>query len=187
MDPSSSTGSRLAGQAGRLSMLLRHLASPAIRRRVEVEDMLQEVFLRALTVDAGLPDDDQALWALLRHIARNTVVDIARAMRAKKRDAPELRLDASAWSRSVNLDPAARSHGPATRFAKAETQSRLQEAFQALDPDHRRVIGFRQFEGLSAEATGARMGRSASAIHSLYRRALQAWHGLLPDDLKDSC
>ena len=49
------------------------------------------------------------------------------------------------------------------------------DAYHALAPDHRRVLGLRQFEGLSAAETGARMGRSEAAVHSLYRRALVAW------------
>ena len=36
------------------------------------------------------------------------------------------------------------------------------------------MIGLRQFEGLSARATAQRMGRSETAVHSLYRRALAA-------------
>ena len=51
----------------------------------------------------------------------------------------------------------------------------LARSFLALPPEHRRVLGLRQFEGLSAEEAAARMGRSAAAVHSLYRRALQAW------------
>jgi DNA-directed RNA polymerase specialized sigma24 family protein len=51
----------------------------------------------------------------------------------------------------------------------------LEASFAELSGEHRRVLGLRQFAGLSARETGARMGRSESAIHSLYRRALEAW------------
>ena len=51
----------------------------------------------------------------------------------------------------------------------------LERAFLELDPEHRRVIGARQFEGLSAAETARRMARSETAVHSLYRRALLAW------------
>ena len=50
-------------------------------------------------------------------------------------------------------------------------------------PDHRRVIGLRQFEGLSAAEVGQRLGRSESAVHSLYRRGLEAWEQELPRGL----
>ena len=51
----------------------------------------------------------------------------------------------------------------------------------ALSAEHRRVLGLRQFEGLSAEQAARRMGRSATAVHSLYRRALLAWEQALRD------
>ena len=184
------TGTRLAAHGRRLALLLHHFTGPAIRARVEIEDLVQEVFLRALQTPRGLPSDagsgDQALWAFLARIARNTVVDVARALRARKRSGRETRLDHSTWSRtgSFAVDPAARGPGPVTRLVAGETVEALQRSFDALPPDHQRVIGLRQFEGLSAELTGRRMGRSASAVHSLYRRALQAWDAQLPEDLR---
>jgi DNA-directed RNA polymerase specialized sigma24 family protein len=53
--------------------------------------------------------------------------------------------------------------------------ARVLAAYGRLSPDHRRVLGLRQFEGLDARAAARRMGRSESALHSLYRRALGAW------------
>ena len=59
-----------------------------------------------------------------------------------------------------------------------DCQGRVQlgnPAFLRLLPEHRRVLGLRQFEGLDARSTAQRMGRSETAVHSLYRRALAAW------------
>jgi DNA-directed RNA polymerase specialized sigma24 family protein len=101
------------------------------------------------------------------------VVDVARALRAKKRDGDEHSLDRSDWSRAGAAG--VRSPGPATAAAAAEESRALARRFLALAPEHRRVIGLRQFEGLSARETAARMGRTETAVHSLYRRALAAW------------
>ena len=70
---------------------------------------------------------------------------------------------------------AAPGPGPATHLAGAEAGDRLADAFARLSAEHRRVIGLRQLEGLSAAGAAARMGRSEGAVHSLYRRALAAW------------
>ena len=93
------------------------------------------------------------------------------------RDGRESRLVRSDWSVAgvSQSQLGAPGPGPGTRVAGAEESSRLIAAYEGLAPDHRRVLGLRQFEGLSAAETGQRMGRSESAIHSLYRRALEAW------------
>jgi len=177
---SADEGERLWALAPRLRLLLQHLAGPALRRRVELEDLLQETFLRVWTAPGGLPVPearDAALWRALVRVARQASVDAARASRARKRDARVERLVRSDWSRvGVRASElAAREWGPATRAAAAESEAALQRAFNALAPEHRRVIGLRQLEGLSAAAVARRMGRSESAVHSLYRRALLAW------------
>jgi len=61
--------------------------------------------------------------------------------------------------------------------AANEIEERLEQRFRALPAEYQRVIGLRQFEGLSAREAAQRMGRSETAVHSLYRRALLAWQG----------
>ncbi len=177
-------GERLASQGGRLRLLLAHLAGRAIRQRVELDDLVQEVYVRALTAARGLPPEEAgelALWRFLVRLARNTVIDAARSIRAVKRSGRTLPLAHSAQSSWNHGGPRAeevlaKTAGPLTRVTASEAGDRIRERFEALLPEHRRVIGLRQFEGLSARESGLRMGRSEAAIHSLYRRALVAWH-----------
>jgi RNA polymerase sigma-70 factor (ECF subfamily) len=182
LDPSSlgDHGTRLAGCAGRLQLLCTHLAGSAVRSRVEIEDLVQEVYLRALADPSAWPTDDSALFRYLSTIARHVVIDVVRAARAAKRDGREEALDRSTWSRAGHTPPAA-TPGPRTRAAGSEASRKLAHAFLALSPEHRRVIGLRQFEGLSARETAARMGRGETAVHSLYRRALAVWESALQD------
>jgi RNA polymerase sigma factor (sigma-70 family) len=177
-------GSRLAAQEGRLRLLLAHLAGRAVRARVEIDDLVQEVWMRLLTHGGGLPppdSGDERLWARTRIVARHAVVDAARAIRSQKRSGKVVRLARSEWSRAGAGNDARESRipqpgsGPATRAAGAEDHRRILEAFERLTPEHRRVIGLRQGEGLSARETSARMGRGEAAVHSLFRRALAAW------------
>jgi len=189
MPPSDETswGDRLAAVQGRLRLLLLHLAGPAVRARVEVDDLVQEVYLRAVASREAPPPespDEAELFRWLRRLARNTVIDVVRAARAAKRDGRERRLERSSWSRtglgrSSLADP---GPGPRTRIEGREAAERLTRAFEALDPEHRRVLGLRQFEGLSAREAAARMGRSEKAVHSLYRRALERWQELSGGD-----
>ncbi len=179
-----SQGGRLVALENRLRLLLHHLAGRAILARTEIDDLIQEVYLRAVTRTEGLPayspgdPSDAELYALLARISRNTVIDIARSIRALKRDGRTMPLVRADWSR---VEGAAESHirslkpGPATQAAGADEEGQLLAAFRRLGPDHRRVIGLRQFEGKSAAESAQRMGRTETAVHSLYRRALEAW------------
>jgi RNA polymerase sigma factor (sigma-70 family) len=173
-------GARLAEQAGNLRLLLLHLAGRAVRARVEIDDLVQETFLRALADGRGLPPEEPGESALRRYladVARHVVVDVARALRAAKRDGKNVRLERSGWSRVglAESQLAAPQAGPGTRAGDAEELGRLMAAYERLEADHRRVIGLRRFAGLDAREAGRRMGRSEAAVHSLYRRALLAW------------
>jgi len=176
MDP----GDRLAAQGSWLALLVRHLAGRRVRAAADPDDLVQEVYLRALDPRARPPSESEgeaALKAWLARLARNVVVDVARALRAARRAGRTVPLARSDWS-SVGPDgvrPASPGPGPATRAGRNDEGRRLLRAFDALGPEHRRVIGLRQLEGLSAADTARRMGRSETAVHSLYRRALQAW------------
>ncbi len=175
-------GQRLAHHERRLRLLLAHLAGPAIVARVETDDLVQEVYVRALGAEELPPRGpeeagDAQLWYFLARLARNVVVDAARAIRAARRAGRTARLVHSDWSvagpRASQV--LAATWGPATRAGARELEARLEASFRGLSAEHRRVIGLRQFEGLGARETAERMGRSEAAVHSLYRRALLAW------------
>lgn len=173
-------GTRLYSQAPRLRLLCLHLAGNAVRARVDVEDLVQETFLRALADLRGLPPaepGEPALYRFLAHVARHCVIDAARALRARKREARVEPLARGDWSRVGVHESQIPDRGPgvSTQVAGFEESRRFARTFLELAPEHRRVIGLRQFEGLSAAETARRMGRSEAAVHSLYRRALEAW------------
>jgi len=166
---------RVASCAPRLRLLFAHLVGPRLRGHVELDDLVQETLLRALGSARRPPLDELAPW--LNALARHVAVDAARALRARRHGAGALRLERADWS-NVGLresDIVAAGAGVATRAAGDEEQRRLMEAFCRLSNEHRRVIGLRQFEGLSAALVAQRLARSESAVHSLYRRALEAW------------
>jgi RNA polymerase sigma factor (sigma-70 family) len=170
-------GQRLAEQSANLRLLLLHLAGRAVRARVEIDDLVQETYLRALADERGLPEGEPALRRYLAEVARHVVIDVARALRSAKRDGRSVRLERSGWSRFglAESQIAQAGPGPGTRAGDAEELARLMAAYERLEPDQRRVIGLRRFAGLDARDAGRRMGRSETAVHSLYRRALLAW------------
>ena len=91
----------MSEQSRWLHLLLLHMTSRRVRARVEIEDLVQEVFLRALTAPKGMPseaEEEGALRRFLGRLARNTVFDLLRAMRAQKRSGEEAPLARSDWS-----------------------------------------------------------------------------------------
>lgn len=179
-------GERLVAQGRWLRLLLMHLAGRKIRAAIELEDLAQEVYVRAVAHAATLPPEepkDLPLRRFLAKLARSAVVDAVRALRARKRGGglTPLRLERSDWSHTGLLESlvAGVGPGPATEAGQWEEQARLLAAYDQLAPDQRRVLGLRQFEGLSAAECGRRMGRSEDAVNSLYRRALDAWGAAL--------
>jgi RNA polymerase sigma-70 factor, ECF subfamily len=186
MDAPLELGERITAQGRWLRLLLMHLAGPQVRSRVELEDLAQEVYVRAIAHQEQLPPEEPAdlpLRRFLARLARSVVIDAVRAIRTRKRSSGtrDFRLTLSDWSKTGLLESlvAGTGAGPATEAAQWDEQRRLLSAFEKLDPEHRRVLGLRQFEGLSAAETATRMGRSTEAVHSLYRRALDAWGQLL--------
>jgi RNA polymerase sigma-70 factor (ECF subfamily) len=176
----SEAANRLAALLPRLRWVALHCAGRALLRRLELDDLVQEALLRAWTAGEHWPEYEAGDSALARWLAvmlRRVTVDAARAGRAKKRDGGTLRLELSDFSASqgVPRELAAVTAGPATRVQAGETRAELEAAFQRLSGEHRRVLALRQFEGLSAAEVGRRLGKGEAAVHSLYRRALQAW------------
>ena len=175
-------GERLVAQGCWLRLLLMHLAGRKLRQGVELEDLAQEVYVRAVAHQHLVPPEepkDLPLRRLLARLARTTVIDAVRAVRAAKRGAGRtpVRLARSDWSHSGLLENlvAGVQPGPATEAGQWDEQAKLLAAFERLPGDQRRVLGLRQFEGVSAAEAARRMGRSEDAIHALYRRALDGW------------
>ncbi len=175
-------GDRIVAQGRWLRLLLMHLAGRSVRAAVELEDLVQEVYVRAIAHQASLPPEepkDLPLRRFLAKLARSTVVDAVHAIRARKRvgGVRPLRLSRSDWSSTGLLESlvAGVAPGPATEVAEWDEQRRLLAAWEQLAPDQRRVLGLRQFSGLTAAETALRMGRSEDDASSLYRRALDAW------------
>lgn len=152
----------------------------ALARRVEVEDVVQETFLRAWRdVEKASFSGEGAFAGWLARLARNVIADAARAARGEARHGPPRRLAREAWSSagssSGGVDPADAGAGPVTRARQGELRGRLRAAFEGLSPRHQRVIALRQFEQRSAREAAAHLGCDHLAVHALFRRALAAW------------
>ena len=130
-----------------------------LRTRTEPQDVLQDAYAAAWQSFSKFDYSDDG--AFLRWMCR--IID------HRLRDANDY---FTAAKRQVQELPQSTPTGPVTALVRAENRERLQASLTQLSDEHREVILLRYFQGLSTEAAGERMQRSAGAIRNLLSRAL---------------
>ena len=135
--------------------------SPALRARVEPDDLAQEVLLAIhRDLDAFGGRDRRTFYAWVFRIAENRLRDLADHFGAAKR-------------REVEIPRSAQTT-PGTNAARNETVRRLAEAIARLPDDQRRVVQRRRLEEREFAEIAAELGRSENAVRIVYCRALKA-------------
>lgn len=156
--------------ADRLLALIRLRMGRALRARMESRDILQATLLKAFqSVERFEGSDARSLMAWLATIAGNEIRDQAeyhgRLRRDAGRDAPGPEgLD----------DLVARVRSQISRVILDEELERVERALEELDEPHREVILLRNFEELSFDEVGRRLGKSSDACRMLLARAMTA-------------
>ena len=178
----------VAGDDAAVGELLEHLRprivlwcarrmSPKLRSKVEPEDAAQEVLL---ALHKALPSFNaaggrRAFLGWVFTIANNRIRDLVDHHGALKRK--------TVIPRSFHQT------SPSMAAGRVELIQRLREALDELTDDHREVIHLRRIEERDVEEVAQILGRSKSATHSLYWRAMDALRGAmerrgpLPDDM----
>ncbi len=137
---------------------LRSLVRALLRGSDDVDDVVQETWLRAI---GRPPREKSSAGAFLRQVARRVVIDRHRAERARER-----REEAAA--RRVGSEPSA-----------AETVERLQacalvsQAVAELPVGLRDAVVLRHVQGLDVAAVATRLGISGDAVRQRVHRGLQ--------------
>lgn len=170
---------------GPLRRMIEMRLDPAIGRRVDASDVVQEVLLEA---SRRLPDylRDPALpfhlW--LRQIARDQMIDEHRRHRvAARRSLDRERPLAAAFLDRSSLDLAAQLRDPeltpAAAALRGELQRRFQGALRQLDDDDREILLLRHFEQLSNGEAARALGLSDAAAGMRHLRALRRLRAVL--------
>ena len=161
----------------RLAVLIRYKLSEPLRQRVEVDDILQDVFLDASKdIESFVYRSPGSFMKWLSSIADHVIVDEARSQARQKRHAAEMVPFRSA-SNPGGPEPAD-STTPSRILMQKESADRLLARLDALPPDYRDVILMAKVEGLSSAEIAKRLGRSREAVAVLLHRALQRLRAL---------
>ncbi len=156
----------------RLTAILHYRLGPRLRESVEVDDLLQETFLRAYReFDHFVYRSPGSFFRWLSRIAEHVVIDAARFENRDKR-----RLDQKVPLRSPSnpdgADPAD-NRTPSRIYAQREGVVRLLFALDALPANYREVILLAKVEGLGTQEIADRLGKSREAASLLLHRALK--------------
>ena len=131
------------------------------KRAVDVEDILQETFLRAFGgIDRFVWSGEDSLYPWLYGIARKVFLKFAEVSR---------RSHSLAIPERVTADEAA----PSKATRRKERFDRLEACLAQLKPEYREVLRLTRLQGLSIEETAERMGRTKYAVKHLVARALR--------------
>jgi RNA polymerase sigma-70 factor, ECF subfamily len=128
----------------------------------DVEDLVQETFLRALrAINRFKNESSPKTWLI--SIARNTAIDFYR----KK----------SGWNRMKQLikleSPKLREQGTEEKVVKKMEYTHLYEAINALKPNYRDVILLRGISELSSQEAGQVLGWSENKVNVTFYRAVK--------------
>jgi RNA polymerase sigma-70 factor (ECF subfamily) len=164
----------------RLRQMVRLRLDRRLQGRLDPSDVLQEAYLdfaRRLPDYARQPNMPFYLW--LRYLTGQRLIDLHRQhLGAQMRDAgQEVSLYRGALPQASSVSLAAQLLGRLTSVSRAairaETQIRVQEALNSMDPMDREVLALRHFEMLSNDETAAVLGLRKSAASNRYIRALK--------------
>lgn len=132
--------------------------------RVDIEDVMQESFLRAYrSLDRFVcPDrdkDDDAFLRWLCGIAKHALGDL---MRKAGRQRPA----------ALTADPPADAATRSRALRREERFDRLQKALDKLPSGYREALVLARLEGLTANEIARRMDRTPDAVYQLIARGL---------------
>jgi RNA polymerase sigma-70 factor (ECF subfamily) len=159
---------------------------PAIARRVDASDIVQDVLLEAnqrLTEYLKKPDMPFHLW--LRHLAQDRIIDTHRRHRLAQRRSVdrEQPIARSAWADESSVSLVAQltdsEATPGTEAIRQELQRRLDGAIDQLSDDDREIILMRHHEGLSNQEVATALTLTEAAASMRYLRALRRLRAVL--------
>jgi RNA polymerase sigma-70 factor (ECF subfamily) len=146
---------------------LRAFVARRVANEAEVEDILQEVFLRMHRKLDSLKDP-RRIVSWLFQITRHAIIDHYRTP-ARRREMPAgLPADLDA-THPVSVPPVMDESADVGRF-RTELAGCLRPMIERLPADYRQAVTFVELEGLTQQAAAKRLGLSVSGMKSRVQR-----------------
>jgi RNA polymerase sigma-70 factor (ECF subfamily) len=161
-----------ASHRRRLAVLIHYRLGSELRSYVEVDDILQETWLRAFReIDAFRHRGTGSFMRWLSTIVQHVITDHARHYgRQKRRSGQPIPLRSDSNPNGLEpVDP----ETPSRLLASKEGIEDLLRKLDALPADYRQVILLAKIEGLASSEIAQQLGRTREATALLLHRALK--------------
>ncbi len=164
---------------------IQHNLGPALRKKLEPDDILQEVILAALGSLSTFDVPGRDPFKLLCQMAEQRIIDAHRHhVAAQKRSAErEISIDAPAGDEGFGFAKllAASMTSPSQAFSRGQKELHLQEAIRNLLEEQRELLRLRYVEGLPTKEIADRFAKTDGAVRVLLTRTLSKLQELLSD------
>ncbi len=175
-----------AEHSTRLKRMIRLRLDRRLQGRIDASDVIQEAYIEiSRRFEKYLQAPDMPFYLWVRFLTGQKLIDLHRQhLGTKMRDAgQEVSLYRGAFPEASSVSLAAQLLGQLTSASqaliRAETQLKVQEALNSMDPIDREVLTLRHFEMLSNDETAEVLGISKQAASNRFVRALKRLRDLL--------
>lgn len=160
---------------------------PALRRKIEPEDIFQEVSIDCLRSlpDVDLSERDPFGW--LCQVAERRIIDAHRHFvgaqkRAASREQPlDVAPDRTGQGGLVDLLVVSMT-SPSAAFSRNQREYKLMAALDQLPEDGRQALRMRYVQGMPSKEIAEELGKSDGAVRVLLTRSLKRLQDLLGPD-----
>lgn len=159
--------------------------SEALRRKIDPDDILQDVCAYAIRSFSQIEFDERKPFSWLCRLAERRIVDAHRyyfmsEKRAARRETPIRSPDSDHSSPRGLIDLLQSSiTTPSAVFSRDQRQMRLRLALAKLPSQQRQIIRMRYGEGIPSKDIAAKLGKSNGAVRVMLTRSLRTLKELL--------
>jgi len=166
-----------------ISFIERNL-SDAMRRKVEPDDLLQEVSVDCVRALSEIDLSEREPFSWLCHVAERRIIDAHRKFfGTQKRDAARevpLGTPGGETGQAGIIDLLVASiTSPSQAFSRDQKQIRMLAAIETLSQEHQEAIRMRYVEGLATKDIGERLGKTDVAVRVMLTRTIQKLQQML--------
>src|SRR4051812_110543 len=177
-------GEFLSLRRPQLLAYIEHQLGTALRRKVEPEDVYQELSVEAVRSLPMIELGDRDPFSWLCQIAERRIIDAHRRFfGAQKRDAGRevpLGSPGGDTQHAALVDLLVASMTTASKaFSRNQREIQLIEALAALPEDQREALRLRYIEGLPSKDIAERLGKTDGAVRVMLTRSLNKLQQLL--------